>query len=127
MPTPTYFPQLDQGITTQLPYAIAPAFNSVISDLPTGPRYTYAKRSSELYRWELKFPVLSDARLAVYEAFFAQQQGRVQVFTFLDPAGNLVAHSEDFSNAAWTKVTLTLGAAVTDPFGGTGAMSITSS
>jgi hypothetical protein len=33
----------------------------------------------------------------------------------------LCQYSEDFSQAAWVKVTLTLGAAGADPFGRTGA------
>ena len=74
----------------------------------------------------MNLPAVTHVNLATVEAFFVQQQGRLQSFTFLDPAGNLCQFSEDFSQSAWVKTTLTLGAAVTDPFGGTGATRITS-
>lgn len=39
---------------------------------------------------------------------------------------NLLTYSEDFSNAAWnTKSDITLGSGVEDPFGGTGAFTVT--
>jgi len=96
-----------------------------VSDMPTGKRYSYARIQAPLGNWDVNFPALTDANLATMEAFFAQQQGRLQPFTFLDPAGNLEQYSDDFSQSAWVKATLTLGAAVADPFGGTGATSIT--
>lgn len=126
MPAPTYFPQLSSGSSAQLPYTSRKSFESVISDMDTGKRYTYAKLVSPLSHWDLNFSMLTDANRATIESFFNQQQGRLQPFTFLDPAGNLCQYSEDFSQAAWVKSGLTLGAAVADPFGGNGATSISS-
>jgi hypothetical protein len=54
----------------------------------------------------------------VLEAFFVARRGRLEDFTFLDPCGNLLSHSEDFSNAAWEKIAASVGAATVDPFGG---------
>jgi hypothetical protein len=43
----------------------------------------------------LSYTALSDAELAALEQFFASAQGTLNGFTFLDPAANLLAWSED--------------------------------
>ena len=75
MPTPTYFPQLSTGTSMQLPYSFRPAFASVLSDMGTGKRYSYAKIQAPLGYWEVNYPAITDANLATMEAIFEQQQG----------------------------------------------------
>lgn len=124
---PIYFPQLSNATITHLPYAVAPEFNSVISEVPTaGSRYTYAKLQAPLGKWMVNFQSIHDADLAISEAFFVSIAGRLNEFTLLDPGGNLCQYSEDFTNAVWTKSGVTVGSLATDPFGGNFARSIVS-
>ena len=54
------------------------------------------------------------------EQFFAAAEGTLNGFTFLDPAGNLLAWSDQLDNAVWQKdPLLSLTAGVADPRGGT--------
>ena len=44
---------------------------------------------------------LSDEEAAALRAFFDAAEGTLNGFTFLDPAGNLLAWSDQLDNAAW--------------------------
>jgi hypothetical protein len=119
-----YYPQLIAGgVTVQRPYQCAQAALTTYEDQPTGRRFARSWRTNPLGRWTLNYQHLTDAELATLQAFFASMGGRYGEFTFLDPGGNLAQYSDDFSAAAWEKYTVTPGAAVTDPFGGTRAVS----
>ena len=87
-----------------------------------GSTVTYSDSYARVRAWELEAKGLTGAEWTVVEAFFRSVSGPWQTFTFLDPAGNLLADSEDFGTGAWTNgplIQLTAGAA--DPFGTTRA------
>lgn len=129
-----YFPQLSSGIMTQRPYRFSQAFNSVLSDTPAGRPYGFVKRGSGLTyyptgplgKWDIYFTSITDAEVQTLRTFFASVQGRVGEFVFLVPEGNLVPNSENFSDASWSLSGITVGSAVTDPFGGNRATTLTS-
>ena len=76
----------------------------------------------------LTYTDLSDAEAAALRAFFVAAEGTLNGFTFLDPAGNLLAWSDDLNNAAWQKdPLLSLTAEVSDPRGGTLAWRLSNS
>jgi hypothetical protein len=52
-------------------------------------------------------------------------RGRYGQFIFLDPGGNLIQYSEDFTQSYWSKTAVNVGSAVTDPFGGNRATALT--
>jgi len=123
-----YFPQLNStGLIAQRPYAITQETLTTLQDQPTGRRYAKAWRTNPLARWTLNNSHLTDAELVTLEAFFDQQAGRYGEWSYLDPGGNLVQYSGDFAQAAWVKSNVTVGAAQTDPFGGTRATALTGS
>lgn len=124
----TYFPQINangiagpKGMSTKLVY------RTDIRDMENGKRFTYAHLANPLQLVSLPFRNISDAELTVLKDFFVARGGPKEEFEFLNPMGNLVTYSEDFSNAAWTKTSVTVGAATTDPFGGNRATILTSS
>lgn len=128
---PVYFPQINAGgVMVQRPYQAALAHNSSISELPSGLRKRWGWRASgmtgfssrALGRWELNYTAINDAELAVLRTFFDSMRGRLGEFTYIDPAGNLVPHSEDFNYTGWSGPGA--GGATTDPFGGTRARSV---
>jgi hypothetical protein len=68
----------------------------------------------------LQLKSLTRAEADAIEALFTAVSGQWGLFTFLDPAGNLLAFSEEFGNTVWTNgplIQLTTG--IDDPDGGT--------
>jgi hypothetical protein len=62
------------------------------------------------------------------QTFFTAAEGTLNGFTFLDPAGNLLARSGDLVHAVWERAPmLTATAGIEDPGGGTKAWRITNS
>jgi hypothetical protein len=133
MSAPIYFPQIGSGILTQYPYRTTQAFNSVLSDTPAGHPYGFVKRGSgltyfppgPLSRFELNYQAITDAEAQSLQTFFAACQGRLAEFIYLDAAGNLIPVSENFADGSWSPTGVTVGSAVTDPFGGTRATTLT--
>lgn len=131
-----YFPYVNSyGLLTQRPYKSARSFRTTDQTNPFARPYSFANIGSGLTNYpqnpqvsyQINFPAITDAEFAVINTFFKTTvQGALLPFSYLDPNGNLVAFSENFGNAAWTKTGLTVGSAVSDPFGGTLATSISS-
>ena len=134
---PNYFPQLTNAVIAPAGYAPSMSFKTTIQDTPNGHRTAWAwfgaglagYPTGPLYQWKLPYRGLYESERATLESFFAAMFGRLGQFTFLDPAGNLCAYSEDFTNAAWTRssVAVTTNGGLADPFGGTAASLLTSS
>ena len=75
--------------------------------------------------WQLRYESLSDAELATLQQFFVAMEGSLNTFTFLDPGANLLAWSEEFTNAAWkADPLLGLTGGMADPLGGTGSWTL---
>jgi hypothetical protein len=84
--------------------------NTDLSDYPIG----------SLGKFNLNYPSITDAEVAVLRAFMATTKGRYHAFRFLDPSGNLLKYSEDFSAMDWIKSGISYSPGQTDPFGGDG-------
>lgn len=123
------FPQINSNmIMTQLPYSAGQSYGTISQDVETGMRWTFPLRASglsgfptdTLRRFNLSFPTITDAEVASLKTFFESMRGRWGQFGLLDPAGNLVQYSEDFSQSYWDKSMgpTTVGSSATDPFGG---------
>lgn len=125
------FPQINSNlILTQLPYSAGIEFDTVVSEMETGMRWSFARRAgglsgypgAALGRFGINFSNITDGEVDVLEAFFNSMRGRWGQFSLLDPGGNLVQYSEDYSETYWNRSNgpVTIGStAVTDPFGGT--------
>lgn len=111
------FPQLSTGASGQFPLTRQRRVRTVVNSLGDGRVVRYADEFGEA-AWDLDLRELSSAERAAVESLFAATEGRLRAFTFLDPADNLLAHSEALSNAVWTKDALVaVTAAVVDPLG----------
>ncbi len=120
------FPQLSTGAPALYPLTKTSRQRTVVNTLGDGSIDIYADPDAASLGWEIQAKGLTAAEWNAIEALFEATSGMWQSFTFLDPAGNLVAESEDFSASAWTNgalINLTSGAA--DPLGTTRATLVT--
>ena len=113
------FPQLSTAASALYPVTKRVITRSAENVLGDGRRDLAADPDAALTAWELRARGLTRAEWDAIEALYQQTSGRWGTFTFLDPAGNLLAQSETLTDAAWTKgPLLQLTAGVADPFGG---------
>ena len=74
---------------------------TVINRAMDGSTVRLADPAGELTDWMLSYAELSDGEIQLLQDFFVAAEGRLNSFTFLDPTSNLLAWSEDYSNAVW--------------------------
>ncbi len=68
--------------------------------------------------WELTLRQMTDGEWQAVAELFQSVKGSAGTFTFLDPFGNLLAWSEDFAAAAWSKTDgLVVATGAQDPLG----------
>jgi hypothetical protein len=116
---PTY-PQLGSGALSQFPVQKNRRARTVVNQAADGSTIKLADPPGAVTEWLLSYTELSDAEAATLRAFFESAEGTLNGFTFLDPAGNLLAWSDQLDNAVWQKdPLLTVTGGVTDPQGGT--------
>jgi hypothetical protein len=124
---PTY-PQLGSGALSQFPVKKTRRLRTVINQAADGSTIKLADPAAEATEWLLSYTELSDAEAAAVRAFFDSAEGTLNGFTFLDPAGNLLAWSDQLDNAVWQKdPLLSLTGGVADPRGGTQAWRLSNS
>jgi hypothetical protein len=112
------FPQFATGAATLYPLTKQSALRTVVNTLGDGSTVVFSDPDAALTSWEIRAKGLTLAEWNAVEALFAAVSGQWQTFTFLDPAGNLLADSEDLGAGAWTNgalIQLTTG--IADPFG----------
>jgi hypothetical protein len=120
-----YFPQLSSGATGQFPITRQRAARTVVNQSCQDYQVKLADPGAAITSWHLSFQEMSDAELAALEALFQGVEGRLTPFTFLDPADNLLAWSEQQNQAVWqADPLLTVTAGVADPLGGTAAYQV---
>lgn len=120
------FPQLATGASSLYPLKKTTRQRSVVNTLGDGTRDVHADPDAANLGWELHAKGLTAAEWSAIEALFQAASGMWQPFTFLDPAGNLLADSENFNGPAWTNGALIdLAAGASDPFGTIRATGVT--
>lgn len=128
-----YFPQINANlILTQVPYGTSLEFENIDVPVETGMVWSYPLRgaglsgypSGSLGKFNVNFSNISDAEVNLLYTFFQSVRGKWGSFRFLDPSGNLLSYSQDFTNAAWVK-TLTVTTGQPDPSGHTLGCSLT--
>ena len=121
-----YFPQLSSGAIGQYPIRKRTVEKTVVNLSPDGTTIKYADAGASSVEWQLAFQNLDDGEIDALQQFFAACEGRLNAFTFLNPAGNLLAWSEDLGQPAWeTSTLLQLSTGISDPNGGLMATRIT--
>lgn len=120
-----YFPQLSSGATGQFPITRQRSARTVVNQSCQGYQVKLADPAAAITEWHLSFEEMSDHELAAVEALFQAVEGRLTPFTFLDPADNLLAWSEQQNQAVWQAgPLLELTGGVADPMGGTAAYQV---
>lgn len=131
---PDYFPQINGNlIMTQLPFTSGRSYETVVQDLETGPRFTFPRRGAALegfpenplWHCDMNYTNITDDEVASLKVFFDSMRGKWGRFRVLDPGGNLLKFSEDFTQSYWSKTGASMGAtSVSDPFNGALAMAV---
>jgi hypothetical protein len=122
------FPQLTTGALAQFPVRKLRQKRTVINTLGDMTMVKLADPQGEITEWRLEYTGLSDAEVMNLEQFYLAAEGRLNVFTFLDPTANLFAWSDQLNNAAWTTDPfLALASGITDPAGGSNAWTVSNS
>jgi|HubBroStandDraft_4_1064222.scaffolds.fasta_scaffold63404_4 hypothetical protein len=120
-----YFPQLSSGATGQFPISRERLARTVVNQSLQNYQVKLADPGAAVTEWHLSFEEMSDQELAALEALFQAVEGRLTPFTFLDPADNLLAWSEQQSQPVWQADSLlVLTGGVADPLGGTNAYQV---
>ncbi len=115
------YPQLTTGALIQYPVTRTRSVRTIVNTAADGTRFVCADPAGGSVQWKLTYRGLSDAELGKLQAFHAAAEGTLNGFTFVDPVANLLAWSEDLTNAAWSRSPLlTVSRGVDDPMGGSG-------
>lgn len=121
-----YFPQLSTGATGQFPIRKRRAGRTAVNIMPDGRTIKYADTGADLVEWRLQYEGLSDAEADSIRKFFESAEGRLNGFTLLDPADNLLAWSESLDQPAWEASSLLqIQSGIADPMGTSRATRIT--
>ncbi len=121
-----FFPQLGSGAIAQYPLTKIQQVRTVINVAPNGSIWRYGDSDSEQISWFLEYNGLTDVELSTLRGFFEACEGSLRNFTFLDPAGNLLAHSENLEAAVWSAdPTLQVAAGPAGPDGVSSAVTLT--
>jgi hypothetical protein len=116
------FPQLSTGVVTQSPVTKQSLARTVVNAMGDGSTVVFADPDAAATTWQLRATGLTATEWGAIEALFEATSGMWQTFTFLDPVGNLLSNSEDFSAGSWTNGALIgLTPGVSDPLGTTRA------
>ena len=122
------YPQLTTGTLAQFPVRKERRLRTVVNSLGDRSTIKLADPQGAITAWRLEYANLSDAEMANLQQFFISTEGSLNVFTFLDPTGNLFAWSDHLDNEAWTVGPyISLTANVIDPFGGSNGWQISNS
>jgi hypothetical protein len=121
-----FFPTTQNGSVCQFPFQKTLHFRTILNTAEDNSRVVLEDPPATAVRWKLRYAALTDAELAILQEFFATMFGRLRLFTFLDPSGNLLTWSEDFSQPAWQKSPLLqFQTGTMDPLGTQRATSVT--
>ncbi len=111
-----YFPQLASGAVGQFPLRRTRVTRTINNALPGGQSIRLADPWGQGTEWQLAYSELTDGEREVLEGFFSRMEGRLNAFTFLDPAGNLLKWSEDLAREEWQRdPLLSLSQGIADP------------
>lgn len=76
--------------------------------------------------WELSYSDLAATDIAALQFLYSSCSGPLRAFTFIDPTGNMLGWSSDFTQQAWQiSSQLKLSSGTQDPEGGRAAFTVT--
>ena len=123
------YPQLSSGAISQFPVKRRRQQRTIVNDLGNGWTVKQNDPYGAITEWTLPYSGLTGAEVTVLEGFFAEAEGTLNGFTFLDPVSNLLAHSSgDPTKTPWQHgPLLSAEGAIADPAGGTAGWHLTNS
>jgi hypothetical protein len=122
------YPQLESGALSQFPVQKRRRARTVVNRAADGSTIKLADQAVEATEWVLTYRDLGDEEAAALRTFFLAVEGTLNGFTFLDPADNLLAWSDQLDHEAWQRdPLLNLAGGVADPRGGSGAWRLSNS
>lgn len=121
-----FYPQLTTGAVSQFPVTRSTSMRTVANQLPSGYTIRMVDTGSQKVQWRLRYSDLTAGERTSLESLFEASEGQLNTFTFLDPTGNLLMWSEDWTQAVWTAdPLLQVMGGVPDPLGGSDALQLT--
>jgi len=121
-----YFPQLSTGAVSQYPLTRRSSIRTIVNVLDDGRIVPMTDAGTRQTSWDVIYKDIADSDFQAIQQLFASVQGRLQQFTLLDPAGNLLAWSEDLTRSVWHVDPLVqISGGADDPYGGQAAQTIT--
>lgn len=121
-----FYPQLTSGALAQYPLRKTRVTRTIKNILSDGNMILLPDSCARRTIWQLEYSNLSLADIQSLQSHFTACKGPLNVFTFIDPTGNMFVSSVDLTNMAWQKSSLLqIQTDTTDPFGGTAAQTIT--
>ncbi|MFN0106534.1 MAG: hypothetical protein ACKV2U_31130 [Bryobacteraceae bacterium] len=112
-----YFPQLETRTAGQYPLRRERHERVVRHESLDGRLRCYYDGNAGRLGWVLQYEGLTDGERGAIDSLFAECEGRLQDFVFLDPAANLLRWSEDYSQNIWVRdPLLTLQPGIDDPW-----------
>jgi hypothetical protein len=121
-----YFPQLETRTAGQYPLRRERHERVMRHESLDGRLRTYYDGAAGRVGWLLQYEGLTDSERGAIDALFADCEGQLRDFVFLDPAANLLKWSEDYSQNIWVRdPLLTMMPAMDDPWGMTRATVVT--
>lgn len=120
-----FFPQLSSGAMAQYPIRKRSRIRTVKNLLPDGSMFVAADPGASQIVWTLNYTSLPEIDMQALQNYFGACAGSLRGFTFLDPADNLLTFSADLTQTSWAvPAGITIASSVSDPFGGTGAVTL---
>lgn len=122
------FPQLSSGAAAQFPFRKRVRFRTLINETRDGSEIRVGDADFESRAWELTASNLSDEEWQSIQDLHSSAEGKLQEFLFLDPSGNLLSWSEQFSDPVWQAAAgISVLGGQADPTGGANAARLTNS
>ena len=125
---PPLFPQLATGALCHFPIRKLRTLRSVTNATADGRSIRLADPAGGTTIWRLEYVELTDDEAAALGQFFAQAEGSLNGFTFVDPTANLLSRSANLGDAMWAREPMLAAASgMEDPAGGTNAWRLSNS
>jgi hypothetical protein len=120
------YPQLATGALCQFPIRKQRFTRTICNTAPDGSVFKLADPAGGSTLWTLEYAGLTDPEIEALGQFFRDAEGTLNQFTFLDPAGNLLAQSEHLAVPMWEKApSLSVSAAGDGPLPSVAAWRLT--
>jgi hypothetical protein len=96
------FPQINNISVAQYPIRKRVVYRQIINETISGEAISLIDPEYKRVYWDLNYEGLDADEWRRLSEFFAECEGRLHSFLFLDPVGNLLKNSEDLLEDAWS-------------------------